>query len=157
MGTAFGFRWRRAARTRTGDAAQGRTCTGDQKKKTNEQDNVSYPLPPGGLYRPEWVAVVVFVMYFVLSGSFVVLSYQFSTSKTAWGLFFCSCLLMLEFISSRDHASGIPYRQKENNYVEDREATLTARSNGKFHNFPKIKNQKRATKSCGLVYVQCDL
>lgn len=35
-------------------------------------------------------------------------SYHLSTSSTACGLLFCSCLLMFEAISSRAHASGMP-------------------------------------------------
>lgn len=60
---------------------------------------------------PECVVVFAFVMNLVFGGSFDELSYQFSTSNTACGLFFCSCLLMFECINSLDHASGIPYKE----------------------------------------------
>ena len=61
-----------------------------------------------GYSIPECVAVFAFVINLLVGGSFELLSYQLSTSKTAWGLFFCSCLLILEDISSLDQASGIP-------------------------------------------------
>lgn len=56
---------------------------------------------------PECVAVAL-VIYFELGLCLLLLSNQFNTSRTAWGFFFCSCLLILEFISNRAHASGIP-------------------------------------------------
>lgn len=61
----------------------------------------------GVSYSPECV-VMAFVMYLELGLCLVVLSNHLSTSNTAWGFFFCSCLLMFEFISKRAQASGIP-------------------------------------------------
>lgn len=64
------------------------------------------------LYLPECVAMA-FVMYLELGLCLVVLSNHLSTSSTACGFFFCSCLLMFEFISRRAHASGIPCKMQK--------------------------------------------
>lgn len=52
--------------------------------------------------------ILVVVMYLEPLFSFVEWSYQLSTSRTACGFFFCSCLLMLEDMRSFAHCSGIP-------------------------------------------------
>lgn len=60
---------------------------------------------------PELVVVVVFIIYLEFGRCLLLFSNQFSTSSTACGFFFCSCLLMFELIRSRAHASGIPCRK----------------------------------------------
>lgn len=58
------------------------------------------------IYSP---TILVVVIYLDPLTSLLEWSNQLRTSSTACGFFFCSCLLMLELISNRAHASGIPY------------------------------------------------
>lgn len=100
----FGIRWC-AARTTAAQMAQ--RWTWSRGKQRTKQSSVieSWDDQPGHL--PECVAVAL-VIYLELGLCLLLLSNQFNTSRTAWGFFFCSCLLILEFISNRAHASGIP-------------------------------------------------
>lgn len=68
---------------------------------------------------PELVVVVVFIMYLEFGRCLLLFSNHVNTSSTACGFFFCSCLLMFELISSRAHASGIPYKQISNIIIFD--------------------------------------
>lgn len=70
------------------------------------------------------------VIYLLLGRCLLLLSNQLSTSSTAWGFFFCSILLMLEFINNTAHCSGMPYKHsnnvtaKENNINGEKENNL---------------------------------
>lgn len=55
--------------------------------------------------------IFVVVMYLDPLVSLLELSNQFRTSSTAWGFFFCSCLLMFELLSRSAQASGIPCKK----------------------------------------------
>ena len=57
---------------------------------------------------PTTPTIFVVVIYLEPFVSLLLLSYQFKTSNTACGFFFCSCLLILLDISNLAHASGIP-------------------------------------------------
>lgn len=70
-------------------------------------------------YLPECVVVCKpWVIYLELGRCLLLLSNQFSTSNTACGFFFCSCLLMLEFFSMSAHCSGIPCKFERGNMIE---------------------------------------
>lgn len=88
-------------------------------------------------YIPECVAMA-FVMYLELGLCLVVLSNHLRTSSTACGFFFCSCLLMFEFISRRAHASGIPCKMQKQRILLE---ALTQQLKGRHT--VKIKDRDR--------------
>lgn len=76
---------------------------------------------------PECVVVCKpWVIYLELGRCLLLLSNQLSTSSTACGFFFCSCLLMLEFFSMSAHCSGIPckIRKKKKKTTLEKQSSL---------------------------------
>lgn len=94
----------RTAWTAAADTTERRACADIQKRYCY---STCLKRCCSTIVLPECVVVAV-VMYLELGLCLLLLSNQLSTSRTACGFFFCSCLLMFEFISKRAQASGMP-------------------------------------------------
>ena len=81
-------------------------CLFKKKKKEGRVKSIYFSLPT----TP---TIFVVVMNLEPFASLLLLSYQFRTSSTAWGFFFCSCLLMLLDINNLAQASGIPWDKRK--------------------------------------------